>query len=403
VVNLLISTDRAILRYDTNTRETFIVDDSRPIYYGISWFGGDDRLFLTHSGPASFGSAEGYMRSEVGTITDGFGSSGPIVSNPHQICCLEKPYLAAANTGRNSLAIINTDDWSVRQHRFDDVFWDRFDPAGQGSHYNSVTFDGKRLYILAHNFDAGSYELSLEWPELDKIERRALPGRQMHNLWRAKPGQTLVCHSPDGTLVDVDSGVAVWRAPEGKYYTRGLASTDGHIYIGCSQFAPRGERQLMPSRIFVVEVDTYATVDEVSLGTFGGVNEIRVLDAPDHCHPVGPRAINSIVRGSPATDYLPKTVPPVPNDGNSGHVGRGIENLLDERDHFRDRALEAEAQYKRIVDECLAMTGERDAAWARADEAESMGRLFRQMRRRKLRAQVRQVIGVPIRLLKMLK
>lgn len=178
MTSVLIATAQAPLRYDTETNQTFIVQDANPLYDGISWFPNSDRMYLSHSGRSgNLASIEAHMRSEAGFI--------------------------------NSIIILNSTDWSTRQIRFDDVHWDRFDPAGQGSHFNSVEFDGNKLYVLAHNFDAGSYELQITWPDLGSATRRSFPGQQLHNLWYRDNDTHISCDSPNGGLVELNTGIHV--------------------------------------------------------------------------------------------------------------------------------------------------------------------------------------------------
>jgi hypothetical protein len=167
--NLLIATPDYLLRYDTDLREVFVIEVGRPEYYGISWFPGDDTIFLSHSGLDNnlLQDAMDYANSEVGWISRASENSWPFVSQPHQILCLDDGSLAVTNTGRNCLTIANPADWSIRHHRYGGALWDRLGASDRsGNHFNSLAARNEFLYVVAHNFEKGSYILKLERPSL---------------------------------------------------------------------------------------------------------------------------------------------------------------------------------------------------------------------------------------------
>jgi len=371
MTSILIATAQALLRYDTETNQTFIVQDANPLYYGISWFPNSDRMYLSHSGGSgNLASIEAYMRSEVGFISEsGQRTSPQLLSNPHQIRCLTPPFIAATNTGRNSIIILNSTDWSTRQIRFDDVHWDRFDPAGQGSHFNSVEFDGNKLYVLAHNFDAGSYELQITWPDLASVTRRSLPGQQLHNLWYRDNDTHISCDSPNGGLVELNTGRQLWRHDGQKFYTRGLASNGKHIFVGATEIAPRDEREFRISRIIVLDAESYRLEDMVELGPFGDVCEVRIIDEFDLCHPVGPLSNTHLLAQNPHRQAAVRENIRRPVAIGGHEVRSGLADIVAQRDQARDVATEALAQRDRLSRERSAMLIERDAAITARDEA----------------------------------
>jgi hypothetical protein len=164
MTNLLITTPRFLLRHNLESARTFVVEDSRPEYYGISWFPGGKDIVLSHSGVdnASLLDLQAYAQSEVGWISHGRDRSWPFLSQPHQLLCIDKQHIVATNTGRNCVAIIDSRNWSIRNLRFNDVLWDRLNRERPiGNHFNSLDYRNDRLYVLARSFIE-----EIEWPTL---------------------------------------------------------------------------------------------------------------------------------------------------------------------------------------------------------------------------------------------
>jgi hypothetical protein len=311
MTNLLVTTPQALLRHEVESGKTFIVENSRPAYYGISWFSDQTYPLLSHANlmHGDFRSAEDYMRSEVGSVSIGSKEYALGLSAPHEILCIEYPYFAVTNTGRNSLVIINVIDWSFKQLRFDRVYWDRFDPSGvTGSHFNSLFFHDGRLHVLAHNFDKGGYSISLSWPDLRRLERTEYSALQLHNLWVCENERHLSCASAAGCLVDVLKNEVLWKCPDEDAYTRGLASYDDYLLVGSSPIR-RGldiDDSDSPTLIWVIDKNKYTTEGYLNLGKCGVVVGIRVADRFDPSHPVGPISNISALAGCPVDEFLDK-------------------------------------------------------------------------------------------------
>lgn len=318
MASLLITTPACLLRHDVAAGRTFLLENTRPAYFGLSWFGGAERPFLSHSNlrPGDLTSVEHYLASEVGSISDGQSEHPLQLSAPHQILCLEHPYLAATNTGRNEVRIVNTIDWFSKRLYFDDVVWDRYDPSGNpGSHFNSLFFAESTLYVLAHNFEKGSYSVAIQWPEGYPLERTHYNAINLHNLWPRDRRCILSCASIAGGLIELTTMKTLWRSPRGDCYTRGLASFDGDIFIGSSQ---RKGANLFDdvgslSGIWVIDGETFSTKGFITLGNFGVVLDLRIADAFDPSHPVGPLICGPELSGIPVEAFLeePRLIGPV--------------------------------------------------------------------------------------------
>lgn len=300
---LLVTTPHFLLGYCTQTRAVEIIETERKEYYGISWFRGDTTPYLSHSGINNeLLSVEDYMQSERGYLSRGDDVSERFLSQPHQICCIEDGFIAATNTGRNCLSIVNRRDWSIRQIRFNEVLWDRLGSAHTGNHFNSVHYENGRLYVVAHNFTKGAFTIDLEWPSLKVIATTHHEVSGIHNLWIRDDGARLSCDTMNFGLVDLNSNRMVWKS-EPNSLTRGLAATSNDIYVGSSNFATRKERVNSETGIWVVDAGTMRTKDYHWLGDMGGVHEIRIVDELDLCHPVGPLQSPLSYSGTPVAEY----------------------------------------------------------------------------------------------------
>ncbi len=304
--SVLITTPGYLLRYDLTTREVYVLEDGRPEYYGISWFPGGNQIYLSHSGLDNAGLADirDYATSEVGWLSRGAEDSWPFLSQPHQILCLDGEMIAVTNTGRNCLTMVNSADWSIRHHRFDSRLWDRLGVGDEsGSHFNSITADAEFLYILAHNFSKGSYTLRLERPSLRVVDVTEHHATGLHNIWRRDDRMIIACDSMRGALINLLDDRTLWHAHDPRAITRGLAATTECVYVGASANDNRAARSLSETGIWVVDAEHFTTLDYHSLGRFGCVHEIRLVDETDLCHPNGPLP-RSLYCGTPATRFF---------------------------------------------------------------------------------------------------
>lgn len=284
---LLVTTSRGLVRYDHGAGTVCHLPHHARHCYGLSWTPAGDRMVIACPRGAgrepTFDDLAGYAVSEVGTLLCNGRHSPPLLSAPHQLTCVDETYALVANTGRNALATVRLDDWTLLNHRFDDVLWDRFDPSGQpGLHLNSVFFLDGVVYAVAHNFQRGSRVFEAAWPALTVRREWAFPIGGMHNA-AVLDGRLVVCDSLSGCLVDAWTGVTLWSNGRAGM-TRGLAASTEHIFVGHSSFAERNARANTGGGIWVLDRLSLETVGFLPLEGFGGVNEIRIADLPDACH-----------------------------------------------------------------------------------------------------------------------
>jgi hypothetical protein len=299
-MRLFVACTRKLLLVEPADRSVEVVEDHRSGYYGISWTLDGQELVLSHSNlkAESLSSMEAYMDSDVGSISIGSRHAAISTSAPHQLLCTGDE-VVVVNTGRNCLTIVDRKTLLFRHVWLDGIRWDRKSIADRcGSHFNSVTRHEDRLYVLAHNWDRGSYILALSWPDLKPIERIPTGAQSAHNMWVQDDGEIFVCDSHRGSVMEVRSGRAVWNVGAHDNLTRGLASDGKHVYVGQVRVGTRSERAICDSGVWILDRESWQLVDFVPLPKAGDVYEVRLVDVPDLCHHgvpyLGPLAVDAV-------------------------------------------------------------------------------------------------------------
>jgi hypothetical protein len=122
------------------------------------------------------------------------------------------------------------------------------------------------------------------YPDMELIARKSIRGRSgLHNLWMTADGQLISCHSEAGALLDVDGDEVLWEAGT-QVYIRGLAVTGDVVVLGETQRTVRGHRRSSMGGLWILDRRSWRAIDYLSLGPFGGVHEVRLLDVPDEAH-----------------------------------------------------------------------------------------------------------------------
>lgn len=287
-MHALVSTPRFILLVDLTTGKVEAVEGHRQEYYGISWFPGSSDLVLSHSGTNNAGLVDiaSYAMSEVGFLSEGRRRSGSFLSQPHQIVCGFDGRIIVTNTGRNRIQIIDLDrPGHLQEAGISEGRWDRFDPEGRlGDHLNSVFERDGRLYAIAHGHRNGSQLAIFSYPDMNLISLERIPNiTGVHNVFVEESETIVGCHSDVGALINLKNGDLLWQSGSA-VYTRGLAASADHLFIGESEITVRENRVSCPGGIWIVDRHTLKTQDYVPLGPYGAVHEVRLIDVPDYAH-----------------------------------------------------------------------------------------------------------------------
>lgn len=284
----LVATTCYLILVDLEDGHVTLVEGNRQEYYGVSWFEGDDRLVLSHSGieNSKLKDLASYVLSERGWISAGEEKSPIFLSAPHQILCTSDDKIVCTNTGRN---VITTIDLSKPGHYHEcglsSERWDRLSPdVLSGDHLNSVFIKDGKLYVIAHRFNKGSWLGVLSYPEMQLLDIERLGSRSgLHNIWITDQGQRISCDSEKGSLIDLDESTPVWISGS-PIFTRGLAVHGNYVVVGESQQTGRDLRHSSMSGLWIIDRSTWKSIDHICLGPYGAVNEVRLLDVPDMAH-----------------------------------------------------------------------------------------------------------------------
>lgn len=284
----LVATTGYLLLVDLQSRKVLPLERNRPEYYGISWFPGEDELVLSHSGVnnSDLVDISSYAQSEKGCLSKGVKNSRRFLSQPHQIVCTPDGRIICTNTGRNVISVVDLNRPNVFQEAgISDARWDRLAlDRITGDHLNSVFLRAGQLFVMAHGHTMGSKLAIFSYPDLELLSITSLGERTgLHNIWITSEGQRISCHSEIGSLIDIDSREPLWESGS-PVYTRGLAATRDYVIVGESQKIGRDLRRDSLSALWILDRKTWRAIDYFCLGSYGAVNEVRLLDVPDEAH-----------------------------------------------------------------------------------------------------------------------
>lgn len=284
----LVATVRYLLLVDLCSGSVTPIENNRSEYYGITWRPNSDALILGHSGTdnSAMIDIESYASSETGWISEGEIDSPAFLSAPHQILLGSDGRVICTNTGRNCITVIDLSKPGIfHEHRVSSARWDRLSIHGEtADHLNSVFERDGRLYVLAHAHRKGSFVSVLRYPELVPIETwPRMRASGLHNIWVDSAGRAISCHSSAGAIIDVKTSDVLWQSGS-PVYLRGLAASSGFLVVGESEMTGRDLRRSSHSGLWIIDRQTWEAVDYLSLGPYGAVNEVRLVNIPDDAH-----------------------------------------------------------------------------------------------------------------------
>lgn len=284
-MDLLVSSASRIIHCNTKTGKKEVVRMNDGEYYGIT--GDQHKLFTVHTGIDSLDPyyREDYSRSVKGYTTR-FGSkpikSKPELSFPHQIMAYENN-LYVANTGKNCLSIYDYDLNLIRDVYPSGKKWDITTDGIKHDHFNSIYIAGSDLYFLAHNHGKKSSVWKLDKESLNTRAILETNAYYAHNIWHEE-NDLMICNSREGSVYNVDLGKEVWKSPEARVLTRGVALSDDYVFIGRSEYGTRKSRKVSNGGVYVLDRKTYKMLDLIKLKGSGVVYELRILGQRDFAH-----------------------------------------------------------------------------------------------------------------------
>lgn len=163
-------------------------------------------------------------------------------------------------------------------------------------HFNSLHFSEDRLFVLAHNWNYGSFVMEFEYlgpqrffrgPRLLDVHKSL--GRQSHNVFKEGP-RLYVLDSAHGRVLTNDGhSCQLGRLELQEGYLRGLAVGRQYLYVAHGyQSDDRAGRLVSPSRLAVLDRRTLQVVSDIDVGPFGNTCDLLLMDLPGERGGVSP-------------------------------------------------------------------------------------------------------------------
>lgn len=160
---------------------------------------------------------------------------------------------------------------------YDGETWDKWKPIPSikncnyrdSHHLNTIYGTSNKLYILAHNWDNGSY--ILEFDDIGSSVKQIYSnmGLQCHDLWEYG-GDIYTLSSKEGCVRSTGGFVKHLGG-----WVRGFSHADNHFWVGVSPTAKRSDRAFGDGKI-VKYTEDWEKVDELVLDDEGQV--LAILD-----------------------------------------------------------------------------------------------------------------------------
>lgn len=269
-MSLLVSTPMQIFLVDENSNNISIQRSGDGYYFGITHR--KNVVVLSHSG----GYLQFFRKNSKPFFTEKH------LYQPHQIEWSENKILVT-NTGRNCISVFNENGMLEQDIYLNEIRWDDKNVNRKGNHFNSVHKYGENVYVVAHNYERPSEIWELSWPELRVIDVHKCHAGWAHNIWVSDLG-IVVCDSKNNCLRNISTNEILWQSDENKTLTRGLAVNDECIFVGYSSISERRERFWKSGGIFLVDRNSFKTIEKIPIPGSGDLYEIRILDKRDECH-----------------------------------------------------------------------------------------------------------------------
>jgi len=297
-LNLLVATHVALLRVtlhlEAGTADVAVLHDACPVYFGVTACAGGTLIAARNIGLDFRVATPGLPCNAIWRLPYGSNTPEQYITHPvlfdlHQIHAVGDWLFVVIGRGSRLAVFDITTRQMVRCFDLQSVLppdLRRTDRPTDPYHFNSISFARSRLFVLAHNWQEGSFALELLLdPAAEQVP--ALTLRAIHrDLGHASHDIVF----DDGTLfvLDGEGGAVIARGhPAGraslpdretKPYPRGLVVMPDKLIVGYGSWsAEHGERAASPTRLCVLDRDSLDVRLELDLGPFGNPSALSLL------------------------------------------------------------------------------------------------------------------------------
>jgi FkbM family methyltransferase len=172
-------------------------------------------------------------------------------------------------------------------------------------HFNSLHFHGNRLWVLAHNWDHGSFAMELEYRDSFALLRRPRVLRVLPNLGNAshdvfpESNRVWVLDGEGGRLLGSDKQAIPITDPAGeiRLFPRGLAvGRDVLVVASGENNADRSIRMLGRTFLSVVDRRTLQMLTTIELGPYSNSCDLLLVSESDATDAPAPTLVTSLHR-----------------------------------------------------------------------------------------------------------
>lgn len=194
------------------------------------------------------------------------------LSDCHQVVWHDDK-LWIVSTGSNSIIIWKNDGSDWRE-------WETWCPnpektSGDWNHFNSIWFEGDRVFVSAHNWERPGQVYEFEYPSRELVQIHEA-GRNPHNVFRWR-NRLATLSSFTGELAFLDGQ----RHKIADWYTRGIAIADKYVLVGASQYIKDRNTRFKDGKGDLLIYDKeFKLQRQEHLGS-GSVWDVRLLDEAD--------------------------------------------------------------------------------------------------------------------------
>ena len=282
----IVTTFKSVLLINFNNDKITTLHEGSGVYYGVTW--NKETLFVAarYGYKDELGQTERVMMFGRGLRFKGFLKCADSANAGFHAMQYDPKtnYLWITAPNQNKVIVINL---ATRERH--DVYPNKARVGTNWNHFNSVTIDGDKMMVNAHNGISAIPHGQIYFCDREKLTtsyvidmRRSV---QSHNCFMFN-GELHTCSSNTGQITNY-AGVSL-RQGRIRGYVRGISITEKFLLVGESARAAREDRVNADGFIHVYDRWNLKHLRTISFPNCGQILAIRILNQKDHHHQVAP-------------------------------------------------------------------------------------------------------------------